>query len=50
MTEQEKRELRERGFYPLEEFQAKERLLSEKVACLEKQLDKIPRWIKSIFR
>ena len=42
--------LRSVGYYEEEEFIPRENLFSTKIACLEQQLDKIPIWIKSIFK
>ena len=42
--------LRSVGYCEEKEFKPKERLFSEKIYCLETQLDKIPIWIKSIFK
>lgn len=41
--------LRKLGYYREEEFQPREKLFSNKIACLEKQLSKIPVWIKALF-
>lgn len=42
--------LRTVGYCEEIEFLPREELFSSKIACLEKQLAKIPIWIKSIFK
>jgi len=42
--------IRSLGFCEEREFIPKEKLFSTKIASLEKQLDKIPRWIRLIYK